>query len=128
MILGLGVDVCPVERIQGVVDRQGDAFVKRVFTAKEIEYAGDNRVTMERLAARWAAKEATIKALGAPKGMQWTEMEVVKAENGAPSMRLHGIAEIRAKELGVSRTLLTLTHAGGIAVAVVVMEGMEGMK
>jgi len=123
VILGLGVDVCPVERIGGVVERHGDSFLKRVFTKAELDYAGDNRVTTERLAARWAAKEAAIKALGAPDGLEWREMEVVKADDGAPTLCLHGKAKDRLTEMGVDRVMLSLTHAGGIAVAVVILEG-----
>ncbi len=125
MILGLGVDVCPVDRIDGVVERHGDLFLKRVFTEAELEYAGDNRVTTERLAARWAAKEATIKALRDTKDLNWTDMEVLREEDGAPRLVLHGTAKKRADEMGVTRTLRTLTHAGGIAVAVVIMEGNQ---
>ncbi len=123
MILGLGVDVCPVERIEKILDRYGEIFSKRVFTEGELKHANTGVATGERLAARFAAKEATIKALGAPTGLRWHDMEVVRAKDGAPSLRLAGKAGDRAKEMGVSRTLVSLSHAGGVAVAVVILEG-----
>ena len=122
MIVGLGIDVCPVERIEGIFERHGEAFARRVFTDIERAHAGDGVVRDERLAARWAAKEAAIKALGAPPGLRWHDLAVVNDEGGAPSLVLSGAAGQRAGELGVSRTLLSLSHAGGVAVAVVVLE------
>ncbi len=123
MILGLGVDVCPIERIEQVLGRHGDIFSSRVFTDREREYAGTGVVMAERLAARFAAKEAAIKALNAPEGLRWLDMEVVNAENGSPCLNLEGNAALRAQEMGVSRTLISLSHAGGVAVAVVIFEG-----
>lgn len=123
MILGIGIDVCPVERIGGILERHGDLFADRVFTAGERAHAGDGRARDERLAARWAAKEASIKALGAPDGLRWHDMEVVNDESGAAAMRFGGPAEQRASELGVERVWLSISHAGGVAVAVVILEG-----
>jgi len=123
VILGLGVDVCPVERIERILDRHGELFSKRVFTEGELEHAGAGMATGERLAARFAAKEATIKALGAPTGLGWHDMEVLRAADGAPSLQLTGKAGDRAREMGVIRTLVSLSHAGGVAVAVVILEG-----
>jgi len=123
MILGLGVDVCPVVRIGEILERQGDAFADRVFTAGEIGYAGTGRARDERLAARFAAKEATIKALGSAEGLRWRDIEVENAPDGAPSLRLAGAAEDRRRSLGASAVHLSLSHAGGVAVAVVILEG-----
>ncbi len=123
MILGLGIDLCPVDRIEQILERHAKSFAGRVFTDNERDYAGTGLVKGERLAARFAAKEAAIKALGAPNGLRWQEMEVVKSEDGVPSMRFHGLAEQHASELGVTNILLTLSHAGGFAVAVVILEG-----
>ena len=123
MILGLGIDVCPVERIKGILERHGSVFTDRVFTATEREHAGDGVVRAERLAARWAAKEAAIKALGAPPGMKWHDLEVTNDDEGAPSLELHGAAAEQASALGSTRTLISLSHAGGVAVAVVILEG-----
>jgi holo-[acyl-carrier protein] synthase len=123
VILGIGIDVCPVERIGGILDRHGDLFADRVFTAGEKAHAGAGPVRDERLAARWAAKEASIKALGAPDGLRWHEMEVVNDESGAAALKLSGSADRRAAELGVERVWLSISHAGGVAVAVVILEG-----
>lgn len=125
MILGLGVDLCPIERIEQIIDRHGTAFLNRVYTEDEQQYAHEGHVKAERLAARFAAKEAAIKALGAPAGLRWKEMEVKKKPNGAPSLILHGTAKAVADQKGVIRTTLSLSHAGGMAVAVVILEGGE---
>lgn len=122
MIVGLGIDVCPVERIAGILERHGEAFARRVFTDTEREHAGDGVARDERLAARWAAKEAAIKALGGPPGLRWHDLAVTNDEAGAPAMKLSGAAGDRARELGARRMLISLSHAGGIAVAVVVLE------
>ncbi len=123
MIVGLGIDICPVARIGDILARHGDVFAARVFTEDERAHAGGGPVRDERLAARWAAKEAAIKALGAPDGLRWHEMEVVNAEDGAPALRLSGRAAQRARELRMDRVRISLTHAGGVAAAVVIIEG-----
>lgn len=123
MIIGIGIDVCPIERMAGIIERHGEVFLSRVFTPTEIAYAGTGRARAERLAARFAAKEATIKALGAPSGMHWKDISVENETSGAPRLRLDGVMEREANARDVRNMHLTLTHAGGIAVAVVVMEG-----
>ena len=123
MIVGLGIDVCPVARIAEILGRHGALFADRVFTPGELGHAGNGVVRAERLAARWAAKEAAIKALGAPEGLRWHDMEVVNDAVGAPSLRLDGAASARAEALGVTRAPLSLSHAAGVAVAVVILEG-----
>ena len=125
MILGIGVDVCSIERIEQILNRHGDIFVRRVFTSGEQQRAGHGVVMAERLSARFAAKEATIKALGGPTGIAWKEMEVVTGDNGAPSLSLTGKAEQVARAKGVTRNHVSLSHAGGVAVAMVVLEGDE---
>jgi holo-[acyl-carrier protein] synthase len=123
VILGIGIDVCPVERMRDVLARHGELFRRRVFTDRELERAGDGRASTERLAARFAAKEAAIKALRAPSGLSWKDMEVVSAKDGAPALALHGRAAEAARGLGAVRQFLSLSHAGGVAVAVVILEG-----
>ncbi len=124
MILGLGIDICPIDRIKDILERHGDIFADKVFTEGERAHAGaGKKVTHERLAARWAAKEAVIKALGAPDGLRWHDMEVVNAEDGAPRLELRGAARERADALGVKREIISISHAGGVSVAVVILEG-----
>lgn len=123
MILGIGVDICPVDRIAQILARHGATFADRVFTPGERERAGNGVVMAERLSARFAAKEAAIKALGGPLGVGWKEMEVITAADGSPTLHLTGKAAERARAMGVTRKLLSLSHAGGIAVAMVILEG-----
>jgi holo-[acyl-carrier protein] synthase len=122
VIVGFGIDVCSVARIGEIMERQGALFAARVFTPGELAHAGNGRARNERLAARWAAKEAAIKALGAPEGLRWHDMEVVNAADGAPSLSLGGAAAACAETKGVTRILVTLSHAAGVAVAAVILE------
>lgn len=122
MIVGLGIDVCSVERIGAIVERHGALFSERVFTGGELAHAGSGPVRSERLAARWAAKEAGIKALGAPDGLRWHDLEVVNAADGAPELVLRGAAASAAAARGAARVLLSLSHAAGVAIAVVILE------
>lgn len=122
MIVGVGVDLCDVARFGRVVDRWGDRLLARLFTEGE-RRVGFGRAGMERLAARFAAKEAARKALGAHAAGGFREVEVVSDEaTGAQSLAMHGLALRRAEELSVQRSHVSLTHQGGFAVAVVVLE------
>ena len=122
MIIGVGIDICPIDRIREILERQGVAFEERVYTPAERAYA-QGAARYDRLAARWAAKEAAIKALNAPSGIGWHDISVSNSETGAPSLILDGIARDHADKLGVNNIMLSMTHAGGQAVAVVIMEG-----
>jgi len=122
MIVGLGLDVCEVARVRRSIDRHGDRFLAKVLTPRERDDAGRRRDPAVFFAGRFAAKEATIKALGAPEGLRWYDMEVVPAAGGPPGLRLVRVARDRADALGVRRALLTITHDAGIAAAVVVLE------
>jgi len=124
MIVSVGVDVAEVERIQRAVDhpRWGERFRRRVFTAAEIEYCGGRKRHAESFAARWAAKEAVMKALGTGfRGVAFAEVEVVRGR-GAPQIRLHARARARAAQLGITHWHLSLSHSAGQAVAFVVAE------
>ncbi len=123
MIAGTGIDIVGVERIRGVYARQGRRFLERVYTAEEQAYCLDCRDPAERLAARWAAKEACMKALGTgwALGVRFTDIAVV-ATRGAPGCALAGAAASRARELKVARIHLSLTHSDGLAAAMVVLE------
>ncbi len=122
MIVGVGVDLCDVTRFEAVARRWGDRLYLRLFSDEE-RRAGRRRRGVERLAARFAAKEAARKALGAQDAGRWRDIEVVSDDlTGAPSLLLHGRAKEKADSLGVQRCHVSLTHQAGMAAAVVVLE------
>ncbi|GGL06110.1 holo-ACP synthase [Planomonospora parontospora] len=116
MIVGIGVDVVDVARFGATLERT-PALRARLFTERERD------LRLESLAARFAAKEAVAKALGAPPGLLHVEAEVVTAEHGRPELRVTGRAAEVAAILGVVRWHVSLTHDGGVAVAYVIAEG-----
>src|SRR5215468_1278522 len=115
MIVGVGIDVVDIERFAESLERT-PGLAERLFTPAE------RHLGIASLAARFAAKEALAKALGAPAGLHWHDAEVVTADSGQPSMLLTGTVAARAVELGVQRWLLSISHDAGIASAVVVAE------
>lgn len=122
MIVGVGIDVVPVERFAATLERT-PSLAARLFTAAELRtHAGEPR-TPESLAARFAAKEALAKALGAGGGMHWTDAEVLTDDAGRPSLAVTGTVAERAASLGVTRWHVSLSHDGGIASATVIAEG-----
>jgi len=125
MIISIGTDSIEVERVARAVDhpRWGERFRLRVFTSGEIAYCLRRRRNAESFAARFAAKEAVMKALGTgyAKGVWWRDIEVVRT-SGAPRLVLHGGAAARAATLGIRRWHLTLTHTAGQALATVIAE------
>jgi len=125
MVLGLGADLIETKRIQESMDRFGERFLERIFTAGEIAYcARKKRNAAESFAARFAAKEAGAKALGTgiSRGVSWTEFEVKREVSGRPSLHLSGRAAELAEAMGVRRVQLSLTHSRELAMAVVVVE------
>jgi holo-[acyl-carrier protein] synthase len=116
VIVGLGIDVCDLERFAATISRR-PGLVQRLFTPAEAE------LPMASLAARFAAKEALAKALGAPAGLMWLDAEVTTDPDGRPSFRVRGTVARRADELGVATIHVSLSHDAGIASAVVVCEG-----
>jgi holo-[acyl-carrier protein] synthase len=129
MILGHGVDLAEVQRVRRSVERFGDRFLERVFTPAELAYAGDGPRRDEHLAARFAAKEAVLKALGMgwAQGVGWTDIEVAREASGRPVLVLHGKAREVAVALGVRRWHVSLTHTGTMAMASVLAEGEGGL-
>jgi len=113
-----------IDRIQQSMDRYGQRFLNRVFTAAEQAYCLRKRRAAESLAARFAAKEAGAKALGTgiSHGVSWLEIEVGREPGGKPTLRLHGRAAEFAAQLGVSRAALSITHTETLAMASVVLE------
>ena len=121
-IIGLGLDATDIPRIASAIERYGDRFLQRVFTEGEIAYCRRTRDAAPSFAARFAAKEAAMKALGTglSQGVFWTGIEVVR-RHGPPQLRFHGGAAARLAALGATRALLTLTHAQELAIAHVIL-------
>jgi len=124
MIVGLGVDIAEIDRIEAAIGRHGQAFLDRVFTPGEIAYCERHKKKFERYAARFAAKEATMKALGTGwrNGVRWVDLEVVREASGKPTMKLHGRSREIAERLGVKHISLSQTHSGNTAFAQVIFE------
>lgn len=126
-IIGLGFDATDLPRIRDAFDRYGDRFLRRVFTAGEIEYCTRQRDPVPSLAGRFAAKEAAMKALGTghSRGVLWKDIEVVR-HGGPPQLRLTGGALRRFEALKARRSLLTITHADTLAMAQVLLLDDDG--
>ena len=124
MIVGSGIDLVEIHRIQATLDRYGARFLNRVYTLAEQEYCLGKRNAAESLAARFAAKEAGAKALGTgmSRGVTWLEIEVVRQPGGRPSLAFHGRAAERARWLNARRSALSITHSRDLAMASVVLE------
>ncbi len=116
MIVGVGIDVVDVDRFRQTLDRT-PALIGRLFTVAEGAWPPAS------LAARFAAKEALAKALGAPSGLRWVDAEVRTSDTGRPSLELTGTVAARATVLGVASVHVSMSHDAGIASAVVVLEG-----
>jgi len=117
-VLGLGVDIVEVDRIERAIARWGDAFVKRVYTAREIDRATSPVALGQRLAARFAAKEAVMKALGVGwRNLAWRDIEITNDTLGRPIVHLHGAARRIAESRGISGVLVALSHTHDHAVA-----------
>ena len=122
MIIGIGIDVVPVDRFAESLTRT-PGLRDRLFTAAEQRTPSGGDRTAESLAARFAAKEAVAKALGAPGDLHWHDAEVTVGEHGRPHLAVRGTVARRAGELGITSWHLSLSHDGGIASAMVVAEG-----
>lgn len=125
MILGTGIDICDTARVQGWLDGPDPGLLDSVFTPAEVRYCRGKRLPALHLAARYAAKEAVVKALSAAggSGSYWLDIEVTNAAGGQPEVRLGGRAADCAARLGVSRVWVSLTHVDGLAAASVILEG-----
>lgn len=122
-MLSTGVDIIEIDRIAGVLERYGERFLRRIFTSGELEYC---RGRPSKLASRFAAKEATMKALGTGvRGVSWKDIEVVRASSGAPSIALHGRAKARAERLGVVEISVSMSDGRDQSVAFVVARREE---
>jgi holo-[acyl-carrier protein] synthase len=124
VIVGSGVDLCEVARIRNAVERHGRRFLERVFTDQEIVYSEQKANLYERYAARFAAKEAGMKALGTGwhGGVKWRDFEVANLPSGRPTLQFHGKAAEYARKLGVQNVSLSITHTSVQAMALVILE------
>lgn len=124
MIIAIGTDIAEVARIEASIQRFGEAFLRRVFTDEERRYCQSGANATERFAARFAAKEAAMKALGTgwSQGVRWRDLEVVRLPSGKPTLQLHGAAGQHAERLGVRHIAISLTHTHALALAHVLFE------
>ena len=119
--MGVGIDLLEIDRLERALERH-PRLADRVFTQAEQDYAADRARPGKHLAARFAAKEAVAKALGAPVGLRWLDAGVRRDDSGRPTMEVSGTIAARAAELGVDVFHLSLSHDAGIASAVVIAE------
>lgn len=124
MIVGTGVDLAEVPRIRASVERFGERFINRIFTPAEIAYVERKANKYERYAARFAAKEAGMKAIGTGwrRGVTWQDFEVTNLRSGKPTLRFHGVAAQFAERLKVRNVSLSITHTSEVAMAHVILE------
>lgn len=124
MIVGTGIDMIEIARIEETIRLYGERFLHRIYLPAEIQYCLRKKNSGESFAARFAAKEAAAKALGTgiQSGVGWREIEVVREPSGRPSLRLHGRAGSVARRIGVNRFLVSLTHSRSHAIAQVLLE------
>lgn len=124
MIVGTGVDLAEVGRIRLAIERYGARFVQRIYTPREIAYVERKANKYERYAARFAAKEAGMKAIGTGwrGGVRWQDFEVTNLPSGKPTLTFHGVAASVAARLGVKNVALSLTHTSETGMAHVILE------
>ncbi|MEV4971441.1 holo-ACP synthase [Streptomyces scopuliridis] len=122
MIIGVGIDVAEIDRFEESL-RRTPQLADRLFSESELLLPSGERRGVASLAARFAAKEAVAKALGAPAGLRWTDAEVCVEDSGQPRLRVRGTVAARAAELGVRSWHVSLSHDAGVASAVVIAEG-----
>jgi len=125
MITGIGIDVIQNDRIRQSIERFGDRFLQRIYTEAEIEYCKKSGQPEIHYAARFAAKEAGLKAIGTGwrRGVTWQDFEVANLASGRPTLRLHGVAAEIAGKMGVKSISLSITHTAELGMAHVILEG-----
>jgi holo-[acyl-carrier protein] synthase len=124
LIVGLGLDIAEIDRIEAAIGRHGAPFLERLFTPGEVAYCEGHKNKFERYAARFAAKEAAMKALGTgwSRGVRWRDIEVTREPSGKPTLRLEGVARQVADGLGVKNISISITHSSNLALAQVIFE------
>ncbi len=118
-IISIGTDIIECVRIAQMIEKHGEVFLNRVFTAREIQYCSTRRSANQHYAGRWAAKEAVLKVLGTgwARGIHWTDIEVVNEVSGAPVMRLANRAAEIADERGIRQVAISISHCRAYATA-----------
>jgi holo-[acyl-carrier protein] synthase len=124
VIVGIGIDLAEVDRIREAIKKHGQRFIERIYTEKEIAYVERKANKYERYAARFAAKEAGMKAVGTgwKRGVRWRDFEVTNLPSGRPTLQLHGEAAKFADNLGVRNIALSITHTAAQGMAIVILE------
>jgi holo-[acyl-carrier protein] synthase len=124
MIVGTGVDLAEVPRIKASIERFGEKFIHRIYTPLEIAYVERKANKFERYAARFAAKEAGMKAIGTGwrRGVTWQDFEVVNLPSGKPTLRFRGVAAEVVAQLRVRNVSLSITHTAELGMAHVILE------
>ncbi len=122
MIVGVGIDLTPISRMEGALLRHAGRFETRVFTEGERADCRDAAAPAQHFAARFAAKEAAVKACPGLRGQSWHDVEIVREADGKPRLRLHGAAAEAFARLGATRLHVSLSHAADSAIAVVIAE------
>lgn len=126
MILGTGIDLVKNSRIKNLIEKYEDRFLKKIYTEAEIEYCQQKINSAPSFAARFAAKEAVLKALGTGmRNNRWQDIEILNDNLGKPEVKLSGSTAGRAEELGVSSIFISISHEKDFSIAQVVMEGAE---
>jgi holo-[acyl-carrier protein] synthase len=124
VIVGIGIDVAEVDRVRDAIERHGRRFLERIYCASEIAYVENKANRYERYAARFAAKEAGMKAIGTGwrRGVRWRDFEVSNLPSGRPTLAFHGVAAAVAQSLGVRNIALSITHTAREGSAIVILE------
>jgi len=124
MTIGTGIDIAETQRIEQALERHGERFSRKIFTPSEIAYCERFKNKAERYAARFAAKEAAFKALGTgwANGIRWLDVEISHQPSGKPELLLSGRARELANQLGVTRAVVSISHANRYVVAQVILE------
>jgi holo-[acyl-carrier protein] synthase len=128
MIAGIGIDLVRIERIKKTIEKWGDSFLNRVFTKNEQDYSYSHILPYQHLAGRFGAKEAFLKAIGTGwgGGIRWTDIEVMRNEDGSPKIKVYGIPDNFLSKMGVKDILVSISHERDYAIAQVILVSDRG--
>ena len=126
-VIGIGTDITECLRIARMIERHGDLFINRVYTAEEIRYCRNRKQTTEHFTGRWAAKEAVLKALGTGwrRGISWRDVEILNEPGGKPIVNVHGGAKSVVEQLGITRLQISISHCHTHATAFAIATGSD---